>query len=384
MAAAPLRAGGRHLRQVDRKKKTHTLGQNHHTCYDFHNVQVLTESDALPVDLRFCQLGELRIAYATQGEAGRGCIVLVHGLGQQLVSWPPSLVDSLVRQGYRVVRLDNRDVGKSSRVMGSPNMGWIYFRHQFGLTSKAPYLLDDMADDLCGLIEHLAAGPVHLVGASMGGMICQIVAARQPALVCSLTSIMSSSGDHRLPKARPDVLRHILSPPRRPTFEEALAYGVRTWELIGSPRYPTARAVLVQRVEQELERGDPEAGGTERQFAAILASGSRVPLLHHITVPTLVVHGDADPLIPLEAGKHVGKHIPGAHLEIIEGMGHDFPEALTPRIASLIAQHIERSQVQVAPQHTSPIRSRLPVDAAARLTTLPGTSAMPLASGEHA
>lgn len=252
-------------------------------------------------------------------------------------------MSSLVRQGYRVVRLDNRDVGKSSRVTGRPNMGRIYLRAQLGWTSRAPYLLDDMADDLCGLIEHLAAGPVHLVGASMGGMICQIVAARQPSLVCSLTSIMSSSGDHRLPKARPDVLRHVLKPPKKPTFDDALAYGVRTWELIGSPRYPTPRDVLVQRVKQDLERSHPEAGGTERQFAAILASGSRVPLLRHITVPTLVVHGDADPLVPVEAGMHVHKHTPGARLEVIEGMGHDFPEALTPRIASLIAQHIERA-----------------------------------------
>jgi pimeloyl-ACP methyl ester carboxylesterase len=345
---------------------------------------VRRKSNALTVDLHFCQVGDLRLAYSTQGDAGCGCLVLVHGLGQQLVAWPASLVSSLVQQGYRVVRLDNRDVGKSSRVAGRPNMGWIYLRAQLGLTSQAPYLLDDMADDLCGLIEHLAAGPVHLVGASMGGMICQIAAARQPSLVCSLTSIMSSSGDHRLPKARPDVLRHILKPPKRPTFDDALTYGVRTWELIGSPRYPTPRSALVERVKQDLERGHPEAGGTERQFAAILASGSRVPLLRHITVPTLVVHGDADPLIPAEAGKHVHRHTPGARLEIIEGMGHDFPEALTPRIASLIAQHIERSKARMAPAHASPRHPRPSEPDAASLTVSSGARAGSLTSRERA
>jgi pimeloyl-ACP methyl ester carboxylesterase len=310
-------------------------------------------------------------------------VVLVHGLGQQLTGWPASLVSSLVQQGYRVVRLDNRDVGKSSRVAGRPNMGWLYLRHEFGLTGQAPYLLDDMADDLCGLIDHLAVGPVHLVGASMGGMICQIVAARQPSLVCSLTSIMSSSGDHRLPKSRPDVLRHILKPPKRPTVDDALEYGVRTWELIGSPRYPTPRSALVQRVKQDLERGHPEAGGTERQFAAILASGSRVPLLRHITAPTLVVHGDADPLVPVEAGMHVHGHTPGACLEIIEGMGHDFPEALTPRIASLIGHHIERSRTRSAPAQAS-LRHPRPLEHDAEsLTASSGALAGSLTSRER-
>ncbi|MFN7394753.1 MAG: alpha/beta fold hydrolase, partial [bacterium] len=220
---------------------------------------------------------------------------------------------------------------------------------RLGLASRAPYLLDDMADDLGGLLEHLGAGPVHLVGVSMGGMLCQIVAARQPARVASLTSIMSSSGDHRLPRARPDVLRHLLTPPRRPTFEQALAHGVRVWELIGSPSHPTPRAVLVERVKQDLERGAPDAGGTERQLAAVLASGSRVPLLRLITAPTLVIHGDADPLVPLAAGRDVHAHTPGARLEVIAGMGHDLPEPLVPRIAALIVEHVERARAVARP-----------------------------------
>ncbi len=298
-------------------------------------------------ELMTCAVSFGHLAYTDESRPGMRSgpvLLLVHGLGQQLTAWPVSLVNGLLDSGLRVVRCDNRDVGKSSRFHGKPNTTWLYLLSQFGRTGHAPYLLDDMADDLCTLIEHLDAGTVHLVGASMGGMLCQIVAARQPFLVRSLTSIMSSSGDHRLPRPRADVLRHITHPPTRPTREVELAYGVRTLELIGSPRYPTARNMIEQRVRVDLERGQPDAGGVERQFAAVLASGSRVPLLQQITVPTLVIHGDADPLVPLEAGRHVYEHVPGARLEVIEGMGHDFPEALCAKLAGLISRHVEDTQ----------------------------------------
>lgn len=292
-----------------------------------------------------CPSGAVSLAYTDEGLAGGGpVLVFVHGLGQQLTAWPSAIADALLRDGCRVIKCDNRDVGQSTRLHGNPNNTWLYLLSQFGCVGSAPYLLDDMADDLCNLIAHLNAGPVHLIGASMGGMVCQIVAARHPFMVRSLTSIMSSSGDHRLPGARPDVLRHITRPPARSTPDMAVAHGVRTWELIGSPRYPTARQVLERRVRDELQRGHPEGGGTERQFAAILASSSRVPLLRQISVPTLVIHGDADPLIPLAAGRHVYENTPGARLEVIEGMGHDFPDALSPTISALIARHVERAE----------------------------------------
>lgn len=292
----------------------------------------------------FCQAGRIRLAYSDEATASGGPLLLfVHGLGQQLTAWPKTLVQRLLRKGYRIVRLDNRDVGLSSRLQGKPKTAWLYLLSTLGWTGRAPYTLDDMADDLCALIEHLRAGPVHVIGASMGGMICQIAASRQPHLVRSLTSIMSSSGDHRLPKARADVLRHIMSPPQPPTAAGALAHGVKSWQLIGSPSYPTARDVLEERVAHDLKRGHPEAGGTERQFAAILASGSRVPLLRHVQAPSLVIHGAADPLVPLEAGRHVYENTPGARLKVIEGMGHDFPEALCPTIADLIDEHVQAS-----------------------------------------
>jgi len=292
-----------------------------------------------------CQAGAVRLAYTDEGFAGSGpTLMFVHGLGQQLTAWPRTLIDAMLRDGFRVIRCDNRDVGESSRVQGRPNNTWLYLMSQFGRVGSAPYLLDDMADDLCCLIAHLNIGPVHLVGASMGGMVCQIVAARHPFLVRSLTSIMSSSGEHRLPGARPDVLRHITRSPARSEPEKAVTHGVRTWELIGSPRYPTARHLLERRVRDDLKRGGPDRGGIERQFAAILASGSRVALLRQMSVPTLVIHGDADPLVPLAAGVHVYENTPGARLEIIEGMGHDFPDALSPTISALIARHVERAE----------------------------------------
>jgi pimeloyl-ACP methyl ester carboxylesterase len=291
-----------------------------------------------------CQAGTVRLAYTDQGPRGSSLVLLVHGLGEQLTGWPPSFVGALLGEGFRVVRCDNRDIGLSSRLQGRPSNTWLYFLSQFGWTGTAPYLLDDMADDVCALIEHLGAGPVHLVGASMGGMVCQIVAARHPFMVRSLTSIMSSSGDHRLPKPRPDVLRHITRPPAHPTPQEALAYRVRTRQLIQSPRFPTPLAVLEARAHCDLLRGHPDAGGTERQFAAILASGSRVELLRQMQVPTLVIHGDSDPLVPLAAGRHVHEHTPGARLEIVAGMGHDLPDALARALCGFVQWHVRSAE----------------------------------------
>ncbi len=288
---------------------------------------------------RFARVGHVSLAYEALGSSTAPPVVLIHGLGQQLTGWPDTLVAALVHAGYQVIRFDNRDIGQSSRLSGKPRLAWLYLRAQFGLGGRAPYRLDDMAHDTVSLIDQLGLGPVHLVGASMGGMIAQIVAARFPAAVRSLTSIMSSSGDPRLPKARKDVWKLILNPPRDPSLEEEIAYTVRTWERIASPGYPTARGVWLERAKHDLERNAPAAHGTERQFAAILASGSRVPLLGLIDTPTLVVHGAQDPLVPVAAGHSTARHIRGASFECIEGMGHDFPEALMPRISRRMVRH---------------------------------------------
>lgn len=288
----------------------------------------------------FVHAGALRLAYETQGPRDGVPVLLVHGLGQQLTGWPDALVAMLAQAGYRVIRFDNRDVGKSSRLRGRPSLGWLYLRARVGLPGAAPYRLDDLAHDTVSLIDQLCRGPVHLVGASMGGMVAQIVAARFPAAVRSLCSIMSSSGERGLPQARADVMQLMMKAPRAgASLEQVVAHGVALWERIGSPDYPTPRSRLELKVRRDLARNGADAGGADRQFAAILASGSRVPLLAQVLAPTLVLHGEADPLVPPEAGRSTARHIPGALFEGIPGMGHDFPDALLPRLAERLIRH---------------------------------------------
>lgn len=300
--------------------------------------------------LNFARIGRINLAYETLGPEHAPPVLLVHGLGQQLTAWPDALVRSLVQAGFRVIRFDNRDIGKSSRMLGTPRLAWHYLNAQFGRRSRAPYSLDDMAHDTLGLIDSLKLGPVHLVGASMGGMIAQIVTARFPYAVRSLTSIMSSSGDRRLPKARADVLKLLLSPARKPSLQREIEYNLQLWELIASPGYPTPREQLRAQIEDDLRRNAPAAGGIERQFAAILASGTRVPLLTQIDTPTLVLHGLEDPLIPFEAGRSTAEHIRGAVFEGIAGMGHDFPTALLPTLTERLLKHFRQAaRAQVPP-----------------------------------
>lgn len=289
--------------------------------------------------LLFARIGTMQFNYETQGAEAAAPVVLIQGLGQQLTAWPDAMVAAIAQGGYRVTRFDNRDIGKSSRLSGRPPLTWLYLRAQLGLKSSAVYSLDDMAHDTVSLIDQLGVGPAHLVGVSMGGMIAQIVTARFPKAVRSLTSIMSSSGDHRLPKTRADVLKHILNPPKAPSPEEEIEYGIRTWELIASPDYPTDRIEWRERVQRDLERNAPACGGTDRQFAAILASGSRVPLLKLIDKPTLVLHGEKDPLIPIAAGRSTAEHIRGAKFESLPGMGHDLPDALISTLSNRLIKH---------------------------------------------
>ncbi|SPO66854.1 alpha/beta hydrolase [Pseudomonas sp. JV241A] len=292
---------------------------------------------------RFARIGRITLAYETLGPEHAPPVLLVHGLAQQLTAWPDALVHSLVKAGFRVIRFDNRDIGKSSRMCGTPHLAWHYLNAQVGRRSRAPYSLDDMAHDTLGLIDSLKLGPVHLVGASMGGMIAQIVAARFPYAVRSLTSIMSSSGDRRLPNARADVRKLLLNPVRQTSLQREIDHNLQLWELIASPGYPTPREQLRARLEDDLRRNAPAAGGIERQFAAILASGSRVPLLSQIDTPTLVLHGLEDPLIPFEAGRSTAEHIPDAVFESIAGMGHDLPAALLPTLAERLLKHFRQA-----------------------------------------
>jgi pimeloyl-ACP methyl ester carboxylesterase len=270
-------------------------------------------------------------------------VLLVMGLAMQMIVWPDALCETIAAMGFRVVRFDNRDVGESTRLshLGMPKIGREYVRYLLRLRVRAPYRIDDMADDTAALIDALRLGRVHLVGASMGGMIAQNVSARFPAQVASLASIMSTTGRRSLPQPSWKVQKAMLSPPGR-TFDESVARMMRVLRLIGSRTHPPDDAYLRDLCERHVRRSNDPAGGA-RQLLAIAASGDRTAVVQTIRVPTLVMHGDEDPLIPLPAGRETARVILDAggevRLSVLAGMGHDLPLPLLPAIATELADH---------------------------------------------
>ena len=287
----------------------------------------------------------LHIEYESLGDPRHPAIVLIMGLGMQLMAWPDAFCNELVARGYRVVRFDNRDCGLSGRAPGKKrtNLLLAMAASALGLPVRTPYALEDMAGDAIGLMDRLGLQQAHIVGASMGGMIAQVLAARFPQRVLSLTSIMSSSGYRKVSKPTKPARKVLLSRPTDPKDPESvIEYMVEMFGVIGSPAYPSSKDELRSRIGRSVRRAY-EPAGTARQLLAIIASGDRRKLLRTITAPTLVIHGADDPLVPLAAGRDTAQNIPGASLMVIEGMGHDFPEALMPRLAQAIADHCDRS-----------------------------------------
>lgn len=282
----------------------------------------------------------IELAYEDVGPQDAPCILLISGLGQQLVDWPDSLLTGLQAEGFRTIRFDNRDCGLSSRMSGaSVNVRTEVMRQLVGLPVRAPYSLAEMADDAAGLLDALGIASAHVVGASMGGMIGQVFAAGRPHRTRSLTSIMSSSGATRFRFHFTPAVRALMTPPPRNASEaELLDHLEHIWQLIGSPGLQGPREALRARLLASLRRAhDPLA--TARQLLAILANGDRRPLLRTIQTPTLVIHGQVDPLVPIAAGRDTAAHIRGARFVEMPGMGHDFPEARVPLIVSEIARH---------------------------------------------
>jgi pimeloyl-ACP methyl ester carboxylesterase len=236
-----------------------------------------------------------------------------------------------------VVRFDNRDVGLSTKfeTAAPVNISAAFARAMIGARVEAPYTLDDMAADAIGLMDALSIERAHLVGASMGGMIAQILAAKRPSRTRSLVSIMSSSGDPSLPPGKPEAATALLAPRARDGDREGIIErGMNVYRVIGSP----GEAELRRKIELATDRSYYPAG-VERQMMAILASGSRANVLGGIRSPTLVIHGADDPLVPVEAGKDTARRIPGAALKIVPGMGHDLAPGLVPILAGAIADH---------------------------------------------
>ncbi|MBL8351137.1 MAG: alpha/beta fold hydrolase [Burkholderiaceae bacterium] len=281
----------------------------------------------------------IEIEVDVQGPPGGQPLLLVMGLGMQYVAWPEELVADLVSRGFRVVRFDNRDIGLSQGFdqLGPPRMVGAMLRYTLRLPVPAPYQLRDMADDAIGVLDALGIRSAHVVGASMGGMIAQHMAARHPTRVRSLTLIMTTSGARHLPQPALRTRQALMSRPRSAAVADVVAHLEALLRVIGSPGYPADPARQRERLEAAVRRAWRPAG-TARQLIAIAADGDRSPMLSKIRAPTRVVHGADDPLVPPAAAPDLAAKIAGATLDLVPGMGHDLPLALLPRLADDIAQ----------------------------------------------
>lgn len=281
---------------------------------------------------------DVEIYYETMGEGIP--LVLIMGIATQLVHWPQGFCEQLVDHGFQLIRFDNRDVGFSSKLdhLGRPNPRNNLLKGLVGLSPDAPYDLSDMARDVIGLMDHLGLESAHVAGVSMGGMIAQTLALEHSKRVRSLTSIMSTTGDRYIGKLK--AIRAILTKPGK-SKEEHIERGVKVFGVLAGDKLPFDEAAVRQLVGLAYDR-DSDNRGFPRQFAAIVASGSRTKKLRQLTVPSLVIHGAEDPLIPSKAGAATAKAIPGAKLHIIEGMGHSMPAVIWPTLTGLIAEHAKK------------------------------------------
>jgi len=280
----------------------------------------------------------IEIEYETFGNRKDPALLLIMGLGAQLTLWPESLCEGLAGQGLFVVRYDNRDVGLSTDFdqWGLPNLMDAMARLMKGQKVDAPYLLSDMAADATGLLDALGIDRAHMVGGSMGGMIAQVIAATHPTRTRSLVSIMSTSGRYGLPAGKPEAVAMLSAQPEGTACEQLIAHGMKLRTVISGPGYPTDPATMRALVERNIDRRYYPPGAA-RQYLAIMASGPRVDLLKTVRVPTLVLHGEDDPLLPVECGRDVAALVPGAKIETFPGWGHDVPEQMVPKLVSSIS-----------------------------------------------
>ncbi len=293
-----------------------------------------------PIDSRrgTADVGSVTLAYETFGSASDPTLLLVMGLGSQMISWDERLCRLLADQGLHVVRFDNRDIGLSTHLheAGAPNIIKVAMH-----LKRPPYLLADMADDAVGLLDAIGVEQAHVFGISMGGMIAQTMAIRHPGRVASLTSVASTTSTKR-GKSTPAAQAALLQPPPKDA-DDAVRRTLDIFRAIGSPGYPLNEERLRARARAAYER-DHDPDGVTRQVAAIIASPDRAPGLGEVAVPTLVVHGADDPLVQLDGGEATAEAVPGAELLVLPGMGHDLPEQVWPRIVSAVVALIRRTQ----------------------------------------
>lgn len=283
----------------------------------------------------------IQVEVEVSGDPAAPAVLLIMGLGMQLIAWPPAFVQALEDAGFRVVRFDNRDIGLSQHFdhLGVPNLLWASFKHRVGLPIRAPYTVQDMAADSLGVLDALGVEKAHVVGVSMGGMIAQRVALAAPQRVLSLASIMSSSGARELPGPHPRVLKALLSRPQRPGEEGIVDHYIKLFKVIGSPAFPMDDAALRERILLGTRRSFHPAG-TVRQMVAIAADNTRAAELAQLKMPVLVMHGKDDPLVPFACGQDTARRIPGAKMHGIEGMGHDLPPGVVERLLEPLISHL--------------------------------------------
>jgi pimeloyl-ACP methyl ester carboxylesterase len=284
--------------------------------------------------------GSIRIAYERLGDPSAPPVMLMMGIGAQLIAWPDGLCDALALRGLQLVRFDNRDAGLSTHLTTAPppNLPAALA----GDYASASYTLSDMARDVVGLCDALGFASAHLVGASMGGFIAQTVAIEHPRRVRSLTSIMATTGDPKVGQAHPDVLREFAKGGASTSREQIIARNVDMVRIIGSPGYPADERAVAERAGRAFDRAfDPI--GMARQAVAVVASGDRTAKLRELHVPALVIHGADDKMCDVSGGRATAAAIPGAELMVIDGMGHDLPAPLWPRLADAIAAHVLRA-----------------------------------------
>ena len=286
----------------------------------------------------------IEIEYACYGHEDARPLLLLRGLGTQLIQWDPRLCERIASAGHRLVIFDNRDVGLSTHLSEAavPELGGVARALAEGRRPEVPYTVDDMADDVVGLMDALGFASVHVAGISMGGMIAQQVAIRHPQRVRSLTSIMSSTSEPGLPAPTPEAQAALMepAPKERKAYQE---YSVRTARCFAGDGFPFDAEAQRELAGRVFDRAfDPD--GVGRQMAAVVASGSRHEALARVRTPALVIHGSADPLIPPAGGEATARAIPGARLELIEGMGHDLPEGAWPALIDAITAHTRSAE----------------------------------------
>lgn len=288
------------------------------------------------------KINEIEIAYEIQGQIDQPVILLVHGLSMSLIAWPPPFLRALRDAGYTIVMFDNRDMGLSQSFSDhhTPNLAAQIIKSKLGLRANTVYELEDMMADAIGLVDHLKIDKFHLVGVSMGGMISQLMAIEYPERIKTFTSIMSTTGGPNLPSAEKEIVAHLMSKPKSKEFIDVLEFTLKTFELMEGPEYKSDPEMREMFIRALIERG-MKRDGTKRQMLAILASNKRYQRLNEIKSPTLVIHGDKDPLLPLACGQATADAIPGARMEVIKGMGHSFPLELLSQVTDLIIDHCQ-------------------------------------------